>query len=97
MPTPPAVDMRDPAFRNDPHTLLHRLRERGRVERDVMGIWLATHHADSSTGLDTVLPAGGLVFFMTGATNSDPAVFAEPDRFDIMRSPNPPSRRPGAS
>ena len=51
MPTLPAVDMRDPAFRNDPHTLLHQMRERGRVERDVIGIWLATHHADCSTGL----------------------------------------------
>jgi hypothetical protein len=51
MTMPPAVDMRNPAFRNDPHTLLHRLRERGRVERDVIGIWLATHHADCSTGL----------------------------------------------
>jgi hypothetical protein len=51
MPTQPAVDMRDLTFRNDPHTLLHQLRERGRVERDVMGIWLATHHADFSTGL----------------------------------------------
>lgn len=64
MHTPPAGDMRDPAFRNDPHT---------------------------------VLPAGGLVFFMTGAANRDPAVFAEPDRFDIMRSPNPPSHRSSAS
>ena len=45
------VDMRDPAFRNEPHRLLHRVRERGRAERDVLGIWLATHHADCSAGL----------------------------------------------
>ena len=38
---------------------------------------------------DTVVPAGDVVFFMTGAANRDPAVFAEPDRFDITRSPNP--------
>lgn len=38
---------------------------------------------------DTVVPAGDLIFFMTGAANRDPAVFAEPDRFDITRSPNP--------
>ena len=51
MPTPPLVDMRDPAFRSDPHTLLHAVRARGRVERDVVGIWMATHHADCSAGL----------------------------------------------
>ena len=52
MPAPPlVVDMRDPAFRSDPHPLLHALRARGRAERDVVGIWLATHHADCSAGL----------------------------------------------
>jgi cytochrome P450 len=45
------IDMRDPAFRDDPHPLLRRLRERGRVGRDVMGIWLLSHHADASAGL----------------------------------------------
>ena len=39
---PATIDMRDPAFRNDPHPLLRAVRERGRVERDVVGIWLAT-------------------------------------------------------
>ena len=51
---PPAfapVDMRDPAFRNNPHPLLRALRERGRVERDVIGIWLVGHHADVNSGL----------------------------------------------
>jgi hypothetical protein len=51
MPKPPAVDTRDLAFHNDPHTRLHRLRERGQAKRDVIGIWLATHHADCSTGV----------------------------------------------
>ena len=45
------VDMRHPAFRTDPHPLLRALRERGRVERDVVGIWLVSHHADASAGL----------------------------------------------
>jgi cytochrome P450 len=50
MPAPP-IDMRDPAFRDDPHPLMHALRERGRIERDVIGIWLIGHHADVSAGL----------------------------------------------
>lgn len=47
----PAVDMRDPAFRDDPHPLLCSLRERGRVSRDVIGLWLVCRHADASAGL----------------------------------------------
>ena len=45
------VDMRDPAFRDDPHALLRALREQGRATRDVLGIWLLCHHADVSSGL----------------------------------------------
>ena len=45
------VDMRDPAFRDDPHPLLRALRERGGVSRDVLGIWLVCGHADTSSGL----------------------------------------------
>ncbi len=46
-----AVDMRDPAFRDDPHSILHALRQSGRLTRDVMGVWLFCHHADVSLGL----------------------------------------------
>src|SRR5574339_570168 len=49
-PLPP-IDMRDPAFRDDPHPLLHSVRARDAIARDVMGIWLACHHADCNTGL----------------------------------------------
>lgn len=35
------------------------------------------------------IPAGKLVLVMTGAANRDPQQFAEPNRFDITRSPNP--------
>ena len=45
------VDMRDPGFRDDPHPIMRALRERGRVARDVLGIWLIGHHADASVGL----------------------------------------------
>ena len=50
-PTPAPVDMRDPAFRFNPHPLQRALREQGRVSRDVMGVWLLCHHADVSSGL----------------------------------------------
>jgi cytochrome P450 len=36
-----------------------------------------------------VIPAGKLVLTMIGSANRDPAVFREPERFDITREPNP--------
>ncbi len=35
------------------------------------------------------VPAGEVLYCMVGAANHDPAVFAEPQRFDIRRDPNP--------
>ena len=35
------------------------------------------------------IPAGELLYCMTGAANHDPEVFARPEVFDIRRSPNP--------
>ena len=48
---PAAIDMRSPAFRDDPHPLMRSVREAGRLSRDVVGIWLLCHHADVSSGL----------------------------------------------
>ena len=48
---PAPVDMRDPAFRDNPHPLLQALRERGPLARDVLGLWLVFGHADTSHGL----------------------------------------------
>jgi len=38
---------------------------------------------------DVTVPAGEVFVLLTGAANRDPAVFAEPDRLDVTRSPNP--------
>lgn len=37
---------------------------------------------------DTVIPDGHQVVLMYGSANRDPAVFAEPERFDVTRTPN---------
>jgi len=39
-------------------------------------------------GAATIGP-GETIFFMVGAANRDPAVFPDPERFDIGRTPNP--------
>ena len=38
---------------------------------------------------DVEIPAGGKVAALLGAANRDPAMFAEPDRLDVSRRPNP--------
>ncbi|HSV67326.1 MAG TPA: cytochrome P450 [Mycobacteriales bacterium] len=47
-----------------------------------------TATADVEIG-GVVVPAGRTVAALLGAANRDPAVFAEPDRFDAGRGPNP--------
>jgi cytochrome P450 len=38
---------------------------------------------------DRVVPRGSKIIMLIGAANRDPAAFADPDRFDIGRHPNP--------
>jgi hypothetical protein len=45
-------------------------------------------HADIPVG-GRVIPKDAMIFVMLGAANRDPAVFPEPDRFDVARTPNP--------
>src|SRR5205823_3138456 len=47
-----------------------------------------TAREDTRIGEVTV-PAGRKVAALLGAANRDPAAFADPDRFDIGRDPNP--------
>jgi cytochrome P450 len=44
-------------------------------------------HADAEFG-GTMIPRNAMVWGMLAAANRDPAVFPEPDRFDIARQPN---------
>jgi cytochrome P450 len=37
----------------------------------------------------TTIPAGAMVLPMIGSANHDAAHFADPDRFDVARDPNP--------
>lgn len=40
------VDLRDPGWLTQPRAMARRLRARGRVHRDTLGLWLLTGHAD---------------------------------------------------
>ncbi|XVU30210.1 cytochrome P450 [Actinoplanes sp. CA-054009] len=51
-------------------------------------MFVRTAAADVRVG-DVTIPAGASVAALLGAANRDPLVFAEPDRFDVTRSPNP--------
>ncbi len=53
-----------------------------------MQLFERTAVADTEIG-DVVVPAGMKIAALLGAANRDPAVFADPDRFDVARADNP--------
>jgi cytochrome P450 len=60
------------------------LRYDGSVERAFTRIILSDDALDGA-----VLPAGEMIVPILAAANRDPAVFADPDRLDVTRAPNP--------
>jgi pimeloyl-[acyl-carrier protein] synthase len=52
---PARVNLLAPAFRMDPHPMLHEMRSRERVSRDRLGNWLLCRHDDVNTALRTRL------------------------------------------
>jgi len=58
-----------------------------RYDTPVQGNARITTRATELAGIE--LPMGSLVVSLLGAANRDPAHFADPDRFDVGRDPNP--------
>ncbi|HTL38945.1 MAG TPA: cytochrome P450 [Kofleriaceae bacterium] len=58
-----------------------------RLRSPAQAVFRATKQAVEMHGV--TIPAGKLVLPMLGSANRDPSAFAEPDRFDIGRDPNP--------
>ncbi len=54
---------------------------------DLLGLLVTAHEPYAVA--DCVIPAQETLFFLVGAANRDPAVFDDPERFDISRYPNP--------
>jgi cytochrome P450 len=71
------------ALRADPALITSTIEEVLRYDPPVQ---LTTRVVRSPTPLgDVVVPTDGVLLMLLGAANRDPAVFAEPDRFDITR------------
>ncbi len=74
-------------LRHDPSLIESAVEECLRFETPVRFTIPSVATRDVTLG-DTVIPKGSRVVVWYAAANRDPAVFDEPDRFDITRSPN---------
>jgi cytochrome P450 len=59
------------------------------IRYDSPGTMMQRTALDEIEAGDETIRRGDRVFLLLGAANRDPAVFADPDRLDITRSPNP--------
>jgi cytochrome P450 len=73
--------------RSDPEAISSAVEELIRYDSPLQ-LFERTALADTVVG-DVVVEKGQKVAALLGAANRDPAVFAEPDRFDVRRDPNP--------
>lgn len=73
--------------RSDPALLPRAIEETLRYRSPVQAAFRVTRR-DIDVG-GTRIPPGQLVLAMIGSANRDPAVFANPDAFDVLRDPNP--------
>ena len=74
-------------LRAEPALLPRAVEECLRFEGPI-GLTLRVAHRDLAFGEYTI-PKDAMVMAMLGAANRDPAVFPDPDRFDVGRDPNP--------
>ena len=74
-------------LRADPALLPTAVEEVLRFRSSVQAAFRVTRRPVELGGRE--LPAGRFVLFMLGAANRDGAQFADPDRFDVGRAPNP--------
>lgn len=79
--------LRDPAqtalVRERPELVANAVEEALRCETPVQGMWRVTA-TDVELG-GVMLPKGSFVMLRYAAANRDPAVFADPERFDVQR------------
>ncbi len=69
--------------REDPSRIPNMIEEVLRLTTPTQNMWRVTKEACELGGVE--IPAGQMMMIRYGAANRDPAVFPEPDRFDVLR------------